>query len=317
MQARFGGFVNHPILKAVIKSLEHRNWPIHDDDALRNHGNDEFLMIAEHFSYLRSMLSFDRREALFEWVRLKFETRGAAFFSMSFTKFYEHLSRHFDNAHGYPNVLVLARVVLMIVSDTSICERVYSSVNRTQTKARASLKLDTICDAVTIKSLGPDVRDFNPRLILEAWMTAPFKTGNGKAKGRQIETMLLDIQRSMSSSHGCASALSASRDSSSSLMIPPSSSAGQTSPGGVGLTNVGNSCFLNSTLQCLAAIVGLSDALLSNNILKSVNRSSCHGMQLKPENDKLFPPFIKHNDVYLPYFQEEDFLERQRTALLT
>jgi len=194
----------------------------------------------------------------------------------------------------------------MIVSDTSICERVYSSVNRTQTKARASLKLDTICDAVTIKSLGPDVRDFNPRLILEAWMTAPFKTGNGKAKGRQIETMLLDIQRSMSSSHGCASALSASRDSSSSLMIPPSSSAGQTSPGGVGLTNVGNSCFLNSTLQCLAAIVGLSDALLSNNILKSVNRSSCHGMQLKLENDKLFPP----------YFLEEDFLEQQRTALL-
>ena len=81
--------------------------------------------------------------------------------------------------------------------------------------------------------------------------------------------------------------------------------------------NVGNSCFLNSTLQCLAAIVGLSDALLSNIVLKSVNRSSCHGMQLQPENDKLFPPFIKHTDVYLLYFQEEDFLERQRTALLT
>lgn len=107
--------------------------------------------------------------------------------------------------------------------------------------------------------------------------------------------MLLDIHRSMSSSHGCASALSASRDSSSSsLTIPPSSSAGlTTSPGGVGLINVGNSCFLNSTLQCLAAIVGLGDALLSDNILKSVNRSSCHGMQLKPENNKLFSPFIK------------------------
>ena len=286
--------MNHPILKAVIKSLEHRNWPIHDDDALRKHGNDEFLMIAEHFSYLRSMISFDQREALFEWVRLKFETRRAAFFSMSFTKFYEHLSRHFDNALGYPNMLVLARAVLMIVSDTSICERVYSSVNRTQTKARASLNLDTICDALTIKSLGPDVCDFNPRPILEAWMTAPFKNGNGKAKGRQIETMLLDVHRSMSSSHGCASALSASRDSSSSLTNLPSSSAElTTSPGGVGLINVGNSCFLNSTLQCLAAIIGLGDALLSDNILKSVNRSSCHGMQLKPENNKLFPPFIK------------------------
>ena len=121
---------------------------------------------------------------------------------------------------GHPNVLVVARVVLMIVSDTSICERVYSSVNRTQTKARASLNLDTICDAVTIKALGPNVSDFDPRPILEAWKTAPFKGGNGKAKGRQIDAMLLEIQRSMNSSHGCAEALTAPRSSSSSLSIP-------------------------------------------------------------------------------------------------
>jgi len=80
--ARFGSLVNHPVFRAAANSLEHRQWPVHNDALLAQHGVESIRLLATHFSYLESMQSFNLEEALFEWGRLKFETRDSAFFSM-------------------------------------------------------------------------------------------------------------------------------------------------------------------------------------------------------------------------------------------
>jgi hypothetical protein len=136
------------------------------------------------------------------WRKLKFEMRSAPFFSMPFNDLYEHLSEHYDNALGYPNLLILIRGVLMLVTNTSCCERVYSCVNRVQTKARASLRIDTIHKVLQIQALGPEVKDFDPVPIFKAWMSAPFTAGKGHAKGRQLAAMLSEIQRPVNSMSG-------------------------------------------------------------------------------------------------------------------
>ena len=202
MEARFGSFVNHPVFKAVADSLEHRRWPVHDNDALSVYGDSQIEFLAEHFSYLACTESCDTAEALFEWKRLKFEARAAAFFSMPFIGFYEHLSKHYDNSLGYHNLLILVRAALMFVIDTSCCERVYSGVNRAQTKSRASLHIETIRKIFHIQALGPDVKDFDPGPIFDAWVSAPFTAGKGSAKGRQLQAMLREIQKPVTSLSG-------------------------------------------------------------------------------------------------------------------
>lgn len=311
LEARFGGFVNHPVFTSIANSLEHRNWPIHDNAHLDEHGIEEIRFLAEHFSYLEPMSSFDLEEALFEWKRLKFETRQSPFFSMGFTQFYEHLSQHFDSALGYPNVLILARICLVLVVETSCCERVYSGVNRIQTKARASLKLETVSDVLLTQELGPAVKSFDPLPIYTAWLEAPFIEGKGEARGRQLAAMVRAIKNS-ETSHGdgdsntsvLGSVLnerSGSGSRSSSGGGGSSIGSGEiekrtTPPGGVGLINLtGNLCFLSSIIQCLASVNMFCDELNTNYGIASVSGTDFLGKPYTLNEVKYFlcsDPFL-------------------------
>lgn len=46
-----------------------------------------------------------------------------------------------------------------------------------------------------------------------------------------------------------------------------------------GLRNLGNTCFMNSGLQCLSHIQELTQFFLSNNYLKDVNKTNPLGTQ--------------------------------------
>ena len=98
--------------------------PIHDDEALEIYGDTEFVVLAGHFSSLSSMAYFDLSEAKAQWRRVRFETRNAPFFSIKSISKWEHLSKHFGDSRltGYPDVLILARVVNIYVAGTSCCE---------------------------------------------------------------------------------------------------------------------------------------------------------------------------------------------------
>ena len=68
-KANFDPLINSPIFTASM-ALEHRTWPISDDDALRLHGIGEVAILIEQFSELKLMEGFDKSEALRQWELL-------------------------------------------------------------------------------------------------------------------------------------------------------------------------------------------------------------------------------------------------------
>ena len=143
-------------------------------------------MLADHFSYLKCMQNFDISEALHQWNQVKFELRNAPFFNMAFTSFWKHVTKHYDTIFGYNLVLILARVVLIFVVDTSCCERGYSAVNhRMQTKQRVQLKL------TNSRAQNQQVRSWTNFRRLDV------QTVHGRSrcsKGRQLSNMVRTIR---------------------------------------------------------------------------------------------------------------------------
>jgi len=168
--ARFDALQQHPVFRAS-KALEHRTWPIHDEAALATFGDGDIELLIDHFRELKCMVGFNRDEAMRQWQLLKFELRQHGFFNRcSYVQFWEHVAAHFDNGNGYSEFIKIALIVLLIMVDTSCCERAYSLMNRIHTYLCNSLKVKTLNDLRCICSLGPEIKEFDPKPVLKAWL---------------------------------------------------------------------------------------------------------------------------------------------------
>ena len=62
-------------------------------------------------------------------------------------------------------------IALLILADSSICERQFSAYNRMHTAERANLNVTTIRSAFAINTYGPQsIGDFKPEGIYTLWM---------------------------------------------------------------------------------------------------------------------------------------------------
>lgn len=193
--------VNNRMLASVRDCFEHRQWPIHDDTLLRDYGDNALVLVAGHYSELSSLSKerFSLEEARRQFSKIKFDVRDAPFFTMGFRKFWQHISAHFaDAVLGYPDLVILARVILLLVADTSCCEVGYSRVNRTQTKARVNMSVSTIENVLTTQFLGPKVEDFSPEGIFDMWTALPFVNHPDTARGRSLKAMMRKVVAVMS-----------------------------------------------------------------------------------------------------------------------
>ena len=170
LHERFDPLLNSTVLCWMRDSFEHRRWP-EGPGELASWGVGGIRSFADHFSGLTSMGDFNIEECLHQWKRLKEEVRDVPFFSLSYKRFWEHLSRHYDNIHGYSLVIKLARISLMIMPDTSCCERVVAKYNRMHDSKRPNLHIKTVRSALAVTNYGPkSIDDFDPARVVDMWM---------------------------------------------------------------------------------------------------------------------------------------------------
>ena len=110
---------------------------------------------------------------------------------MKFTSYWKNLSKRFGDSWltGYPDVLILARVINIYVLGTSCCECGYARVNRAQSAARVGLKIPTVSNVMTTQLLGPEIKDFDPAPIHEQWTNSPAEN----ARGREMKALMRKI----------------------------------------------------------------------------------------------------------------------------
>jgi hypothetical protein len=190
-KVNFNPLLESPIFKASYV-LEHRSWPpVEERDALLDFGNAEILILINQFRDLKIMDGFDEKEAMIQWERLKFELQQHGFFkTTTFVGFWGHVATHFDtgNLIGYSEFIKIAKVVVLIVSDTSCCERVYSLMNRLHTYLRNGLGVEKLNDLICICSNGPDLKDFDPKPALKVWRESEKRGRNTSIINRKLQS---------------------------------------------------------------------------------------------------------------------------------
>ena len=183
-------------------SVEHRRWPPSGTTELDSWGVGAVKEICNHFSGIECMAGFDVEEALHQWSRLKLELSGQPFFVLPFRKFWEHVSAHYDTANRYHTVLIPIRLTLLILMDTSCCERGYSHYNRIHTAERPNLEVSTVRNLFAIKYYGPSsAAAFNAEAVYVKWlnMIAKGEGASATPKRRSLAALLRKIMASASS----------------------------------------------------------------------------------------------------------------------
>ena len=176
LEARFAGYQDHPVLSR-LSAFEHRVWPLLEKD-LEEYGNSYVKWLFNHFRSLTVLKDIDVDEAVREWQDLKRDLiTTTQHRDLKFVEFWTWVFTHYENR--YPNILKLICVVLIIVMDTSCCERGFALMNRTHTEERDRLKVETVNDLLMIMNLGPDVEDLDVQDMVGRWLHA-------STKGRQL-----------------------------------------------------------------------------------------------------------------------------------
>ena len=87
-------------------------------------------------------------------------------------------------------MLILAFIVLMWMLDTSCAERGFATMNDVHSALRNLLSVEHVRDIMTNILLGPKLKDFDPKVILEMWMKGPL--GDASEHGRYLRGKLKD-----------------------------------------------------------------------------------------------------------------------------
>ena len=144
--------------------------------------------LAEHLKGLGSMANLYLEEAKRQLKQAKFKLRSTLFCTMDFKEFLNHVSVTYDeHLAGFPVLLILVRVTLLIVCDSSCCEVGYSALIRTLTAARSRLKVSTVRDVLTTHFLGDEIKIFKARPAFDMWTELPFTKTSNNAWGRQLK----------------------------------------------------------------------------------------------------------------------------------
>ena len=143
------------------------------------------------------MEGFDLPEALHQWSQMKSRLADEPFFRLSYKQFWEHVSCHYDSAYEFCEVLKPIRVSLMMLADTSCCERGLAEYGSIHDDERARLAVEKVREVMAVRHYGPpSIAAFDPRPMYRSFMgilsedpqKAPKRRRNVRALIRGIMT---------------------------------------------------------------------------------------------------------------------------------
>ena len=151
-----------------IKILDTQMWPT-DPDSLHCYGNDEFLLVLDHFrSLLVKRVSIDAVTS--EWEEFK------AFWlsnlrALSKDEVWSILLTRLESK--YPNLLHLIELLLVFPVSNAKAERGFSTMRRIKSDWRNRLNEDTLDHLMRISIEGPPLPQFNPHISVQKFFSVP------------------------------------------------------------------------------------------------------------------------------------------------
>lgn len=166
-KARFLDVLENPVLK-WFAIFDHRSWPPSDkvgDTNLADYGNQELVELLKTYAHFFDDVGHD--EVMREWKALKKKIQSTGQKTKRFKALWtDAILQYQDN---YVNVLRLVIIMLLIPTDTSECERLFSLMNNIKTAKRAGLLTGKTQSLMMWHYVWHDVKpcDFPVRAVLD------------------------------------------------------------------------------------------------------------------------------------------------------
>lgn len=169
-------------LTTATDILAMRGLPFVPKQDLATYGNEKLGVLLEHYGAAKTVEHTDSTETVIppvidtkatedEWKLLKQIMKDSSNYSSNnLTTLWQYLNA----AHGkdLPNLVKLAKLVLIIPLQTATCERGFSVQNCTKTVTRNRLREDNLRALMNVKINGPPITKFDFQSALAIWKTA-------------------------------------------------------------------------------------------------------------------------------------------------
>ena len=181
LTARFGKVLDDPVLQAFA-IFDKRQWPS-DKEILKGYHKDEIELL-----YSKYQIFYTAEETLAhvqeQWEELKEEIRKSpGLMSRKFHDLWPHMLVNFSDE--YPLVLRLVAISLLVPTDTSECERVFSLLNDLKTPERSTLCQENLRNLMLWHSFAKDLKcqDVPVLAILKEFHELSGKRGRNAHRG--------------------------------------------------------------------------------------------------------------------------------------
>ncbi|XP_022808200.1 zinc finger protein 862-like [Stylophora pistillata] len=167
VQQRFESFCS-PVLKAAAVITDHNSWP-RTRDQLGMYGEEDVVVLANHYRDVLNRNDFDIDEAKDEWLSLKLHALNTrAMETLTKQVFWNQIYK--VNHAQFSHVLMLVEISFTMAVSTSCCERGFSCMSRLKTEYRNSLDVSTVDHLMNICLNGPSPEEFVAEKAIIHWV---------------------------------------------------------------------------------------------------------------------------------------------------
>jgi hypothetical protein len=166
VMSRFETVIADPVIQAFAV-FDHRLWPS-AEARLESYGNDEMKLLHKHYGQF--FLDCKEEELLNEWGEMKTLIMGTQSLRLGkYEELWPKMVVHYSS--DFPHFLRLAVFMLLIPSDTSECERIFSLMNDIKRAERGRMSTETLSNLMLIHYLGKNIelKDLKIKEILAEW----------------------------------------------------------------------------------------------------------------------------------------------------